>query len=327
MDTDAANRSSTQTMLTSAVLTSAAPSFSALSPALGARVDNVQLDALDDATLATIKAGLLEHGVLLFRNQSLTDPQLIVFGRQLGELDYSTLAAVDGLKPREHQEVLIISNVKEGGQPIGVLGDAEVVWHSDNSYRETPLSYSLLYAVELPPSGGETCFSSMYLALQTMPHELKAQLDGLEIKHDMTYNSAGVLRRGFEHVTDPVAAPGPWHPVVRTHPETGHDALYLGRRPNAYARGLPVEQSEVLIDALWKHATDERFTWCHEWQLGDVLIWDNRCVMHRRNGFDPAARRVMHRLQWAGDRPTRDAQAAGRGAHPRVSDLLAKATA
>lgn len=295
-----------------------------LAPALAARIDGLRLDAIDDAGIDTIRRALLEHSVLLIPGQTLTDPQLIAFGRRIGELDVSPLAYVEGQREREHPEVLIVSNVKRDGQPIGVLGDAEVVWHSDNSYRETPLSYSLLYAVELPPAGGETCFASMYLAWETLPAELKARLAGLEIKHDMTYNSAGVLRRGFSHVTDPVTAPGPWHPVVRTHPETGHDALYLGRRPNAYARGLALEDSEALINALWAHATDERFTWCHRWQLGDVLIWDNRCVMHRRNAFDPDARRIMHRLQFRGDRPARRVEAAARAPHPRIHGMLSQ---
>jgi taurine dioxygenase len=131
-----------------------------------------------------------------------------------------------------------------------------------------------------------------------------------------------VLRRGFSHVTDPVAAPGPWHPIVRTHPHTGHDALYLGRRPNAYIQGLPVDESNALLEQLWAHATDERFAWCQRWELGDVLIWDNRCVMHRRNGFDPNARRVMHRLQFTGDRPARAAGAAAQGPHPRIATAL-----
>ncbi len=310
-------------MSTTANIPSAEPcTVTPLAPALGARIDGLRLDAIDDAGIATIRAAMLDHSVLLIPGQTLTDPQLIAFGRRIGELDVSPLAYVDGQREREHPEVLIVSNVKRDGQPIGVLGDAEVVWHSDNSYRETPLSYSLLHAVELPPSGGETCFASMYLAWATLPADLKARVAGLEIKHDMTYNSAGVLRRGFSHVTDPVTAPGPWHPVVRTHPETGHDALYLGRRPNAYARGLAIEESEALIDALWAHATDERFTWCHRWQLGDVLIWDNRCVMHRRNGFDPEARRIMHRLQFKGDRPVHVPEAASRGPHPRVAEML-----
>ncbi|MCE2949202.1 MAG: TauD/TfdA dioxygenase family protein [bacterium] len=312
-------------MSTTANIPSADPcTITPLAPALGARIDGLRLDAIDDAGIATIRRALLDHSVLLIPGQTLTDPQLIAFGRRIGDLDVSPLAYVDGQREREHPEVLIVSNVKRDGQPIGVLGDAEVVWHSDNSYRETPLSYSLLYAVELPPSGGETCFASMYLAWATLPADLKARVDGLEIKHDMTYNSAGVLRRGFSHVTDPVTAPGPWHPVVRTHPETGHDALYLGRRPNAYARGLAIEESEALIDALWAHATGERFTWCHRWQLGDVLIWDNRCVMHRRNGFDPEARRIMHRLQFTGDRPERRGEAAARAPHPRIHGLLSR---
>jgi alpha-ketoglutarate-dependent taurine dioxygenase len=145
-------------------------------PALAARIDGLRLDTIDDASIAVIRTALLDHSVLLIPGQVLTDPQLIAFGRRIGELDVSPLAYVEGQREREHPEVLIVSNVKRDGQPIGVLGDAEVVWHSDNSYRETPLSYSLLHAVELPPSGGETCFASMYLAWETLPAELKARV-------------------------------------------------------------------------------------------------------------------------------------------------------
>ncbi|MBC7779772.1 MAG: TauD/TfdA family dioxygenase [Proteobacteria bacterium] len=292
--------------------------FTPISPVVGAQAHHVLLTDTNDQVIAAIAHALLEHGLLLFRRQSLSDEQLVAFGRRLGELDFSPLAFVDGQKARERPEVLIVSNVKEDGLPIGVLGDAEVVWHSDNSYRETPLSYSLLYAVELPEAGGDTCFANMYLAYETLAPVLKARLDALEIKHDLTYNSAGVLRRGFAPVTDPVNAPGPWHPIVRTHPETGYNTLYLGRRPNAYVRGLSLAESEALIDMLWAHATSERFTWTHVWQLGDVLIWDNRCLMHHRTPFDPSARRIMHRLQFVGERPFNDPVAAQRGPHPRA---------
>ena len=143
----------------------------------------------------------------------------------------------------------------------------------------------------------------MYLALETLPADLRARGAGLKIKHDMTYNSAGDLREGFQPVTDVRAAPGPHHPIIRTHGETGYNALYLGRRPNAYVDGLPVAESEQLLDALWAHATQPQFTWHHQWRVGDIVIWDNRCVMHYRAPFDGGARRVMHRIQGKGDKP------------------------
>ena len=280
-----------------------------LSPTLGAEVRCGNLADLDAEAIAAIRAGMKDHLVLLFRKQQLSDPALIAFGKKLGELDVAPLAYTANQSDRDYPEIIVISNVKQQGVPIGVLGHGEVVWHSDNSYRETPLSHSLLYAVELPPTGGETGFCNMYLAYETLPEDLKSRVHTLQIKHDMTYNSAGELRRGFAPVTDPVSAPGPAHPAVRTHPESGRHALYLGRRPNAYICGLPVEESESLLNRLWAHATQEHLAWYHQWQLGDLLIWDNRCVMHRRTPFDASARRVLHRLQFKGERPYFDAHA------------------
>ncbi|MPZ47563.1 MAG: TauD/TfdA family dioxygenase [Betaproteobacteria bacterium] len=293
-------------------------SFVPLSPVLGAQVHCGSLARPDEQDFDAIRKGLLDHMVLLFRGQDLTDPELIAFGRQLHALDNAPLGYTNNQKEREHEEMLIVSNVKEDGVPIGVLGDAEVVWHSDNSYRETPLSYSLLYAVELPDSGGETAFANMYMAYDNLSADLKTRLSTLTVKHDTTYNSAGELRRGFQPASDPITAPGPYHPLVRTHPETGRNALYLGRRPNAYVCGLSLDESESLLNMLWAHAAQERFTWQHTWKKGDVLIWDNRCLMHHRKPFDPCARRVLHRLQFRGDRPYHDPRAAARGSHPRA---------
>ena len=277
-----------------------------LSSELGAELRLGDLRTLDDSGVEAIKAAMRDHLVVLIRGQLLADPELIAFGRRLGELDVAPLAYTGNQAERSHPEIIVISNVKQGGVPIGVLGDGEVVWHSDNSYRETPLSWSLLYALELPQDGGETGFTNMYRAYETLPEPLKEKIARLEIKHDLTYNSAGELRRGFAPVTDPVTAPGPRHPMVRTHPETGRKALYLGRRPNAYVCGLPLDESEALLDMLWSHATREDRAWYHRWRSGDLLLWDNRCVMHRRTPFDPAARRVLHRLQFKGERPYRE---------------------
>ncbi len=283
---------------------------------LGAEARCGDLRRLDDAGIAALRRAWLDNLVLVIRGQTLSDPELMAFGRRLGELDSAPLAKTGNEKARAHDEVIVVSNVMENGVPIGVLRDAEVVWHSDNSYRDTPLSFSALYALEIPPSGGNTGFTNMYRALETLPADLRNRIDGRFIKHDMTYNSAGDLREGFEPVTDVRDAPGPLHPIVRTHPETGYNALYLGRRPNAYIDGLPVEESEELLNALWAHATQSQFAWHHQWRVGDLLIWDNRCVMHYRAPFDGGYRRVMHRIQGKGDKPNRRSDAKN-APHPR----------
>jgi taurine dioxygenase len=270
---------------------------------LGAEVRCGDVRRLSDSAFDAIHRAALDHLVILIRGQTLNDPELIEFGRHFGALDCAPLAKTGKEKARSYPEIVVVSNVMEDGRAIGVLRDAEVVWHSDNSYREQPLSFSALYALEIPERGGNTGFANMYLALESIDPALRARIEGRTLKHDMTYNSAGDLREGFGRVADVRDAPGPSHPIIRTHPETGYDALYLGRRPNAYINGLSVEESEALLDALWAHATQPQFTWHHVWQRGDILMWDNRCVMHHRDPFDAGARRVMHRVQCAGEKP------------------------
>lgn len=284
--------------------------------ALGAEVRGGDVRELDAESIALVKQAALDNLVILIRGQTLSDPELIEFGTRLGPLDVAPLAKTGKEKARSHPEIVVVSNVMEDGQAIGVLRDAEVVWHSDNSYREQPLSFSALYALEVPPSGGNTGFANMYLALETLAPETRARIAGRTLKHDLTYNSAGDLREGFQPVSDVRDAPGPSHPIVRTHVETGYDALYLGRRPNAYVNGLEVAESEALLEELWTHATRPEHTWRHVWRAGDILIWDNRCVMHHREPFDAGARRVMHRIQCRGDRPEKRVD--GRAGHPRA---------
>ena len=143
----------------------------------------------------------------------------------------------------------------------------------------------------------------MYLALETLPADLRGRIADLTCIHDASLNSAGQLRVGFDEVTDPRQAIGAEHPLIRTHPVTGRQALFLGRRRNAYIPGLDLADSEALLDALWAHASDPALTWTQTWQVGDLMLWDNRCALHRRDPFDGAARRVMHRTQMSGDRP------------------------
>ncbi|HYM72790.1 MAG TPA: TauD/TfdA family dioxygenase [Stellaceae bacterium] len=282
--------------------------------ALAADIEGVDLaGALSPETMAAIKAAWGDHLVLRFRGQSLSDDDLLRFSRQLGELDWAPIAAakiqvpgedryIDGA-PEGRQYVMVISNVIENGVAIGQLGAYEAIWHTDMSYIAEPPMASALYSLEVPPSGGDTGFCNMYRALETLPSELRRQVEGRVCRHDASRNSAGELRRGFVDAPDPSQTVGVDHPIVRTHPATGRKALFLGRRRNAYIPGLSLADSEALLDALWAHATRDEFTWYQQWQVGDLILWDNRCVMHRRDAFDPGARRVMHRTQVKGDRP------------------------
>jgi len=282
--------------------------------ALGADIEGIDLaGALAPEAIAAVKAAWAEHLVLRFRGQRLADDDLLRFGRQFGELDWAPIAAAKVKVPGEdryveaapegRQYVMVISNVIENGQAIGQLGAYEAIWHTDMSYIPDPPSASALYALEVPPAGGDTGFCNMYLAHETLPDELRREIAGHLCRHDASRNSAGELRRGFVDAPDPSQTIGAEHPLVRTHPVTGRKALFLGRRRNAYIPGLPLAASEALLDALWAHATKDEFTWYQQWQVGDLILWDNRCVMHRRDAFDPGTRRVMHRTQIKGDRP------------------------
>ena len=197
-------------------------------------------------------------------------------------------------------EIYIVSNVKLNGEPIGSLGDGEAVWHTDMSYLDVPPMASMLYALEVPPAGGNTSFCSMYAVYEALPDELRGRIANLKIKHDGTYNSGGYLRQGVAATDDPRTSPGAVHPLVCTHPDTGRRMLYLGRRRNAYLVGLELAESEALLDQLWAFVARPEFAWEHAWRVGDLVLWDNRCTMHRRDPFDASARRIMHRTQIKG---------------------------
>jgi taurine dioxygenase len=269
--------------------------------ALGAAVEGVDLRALDAAAQRAIHRAWLAHGVLLFRGQCLDDEELIAFSRRFGELDDAPVQETGRRFVEGHPEIYVVSNVVERGVPIGSLGYGEAVWHTDMSYLPLPPKASILYALEVPASGGETSFCSMNAAWDTLPADLRARVAGRRVKHDGTYTSGGSVREGVTASDDPRTAPGAFHPLVCLHPETGRRSLYLGRRRNAYVEGLGLEESFALLDALWAHATRPEFLWEHRWSVGDLVIWDNRCTMHRRNAFDPGARRVLHRTQIRGD--------------------------
>jgi taurine dioxygenase len=265
--------------------------------ALGAEVRQIDLRAIDADAFAAIHRAWLDHQVLLFRRQRLTDDDLIAFSRRFGALDHAPVQEngqrfVDG-----HPEIYVVSNVIEHGVAIGSLGSGEAVWHTDMSYLPDPPKASILYALEVPPAGGETGFCTMYGAWEALPAALQRRVNGLRIKHDGTYNSGGYVRAGVTATDDPRQAPGTLHPLVMTHPETGRRGLYLGRRRNAYVEGMSLEDSSALLDELWTHATAEALTWYNRWEVGDLVVWDNRCTMHRRNPFDPGSRRIMHRTQ------------------------------
>lgn len=285
--------------------------------ALGAEIHGIDLATEVPAeTAAALRDAWHEHIVLLFRDQTLTDSDLLraasLFGepQEGGAVKYlrdGGFEAGRGLLS-DRPEITVISNLDEDGNPVrenAGLGSGEVVWHSDNSYVETPPAGSMLYAIEIPEGGdGDTSFANQYLAWDTLPDIMKAAIRGKLQRHDSSRNSAGVLRPTAKLPTRPEEVEGPVHPLVRVHPATRRKALYLGRRrawPSNYILGMTNDRSEALLDLLWRHATRSDFIWTHRWRPGDVLLWDNRCVLHHRTEVDHTRPRVLHRAQIQGE--------------------------
>jgi taurine dioxygenase len=275
-----------------------------LDATLGAEIDGIDVSKpLPQADIDAIEAAWRERLVVVFHGQSLSDPQLIAFSRNFGELDPPGPNPYGELFNKAYPELNVISNVVENGKPIGNLGDGEAVWHADMTYVDLPPKAAMLHALEVPPpeAGGNTYFANMFEAYENLPADIKKAADDRIAVHDASRNSAGVLRKGYKEITDVRETPGAHHPLVRTDPKSGRKALFLGRRPSAYVLDLEVAESEALLEALWAHATQPRFVMCHRWKVGDLVMWNNLSVLHRRDPFDPKTRRVMHRSQIKGN--------------------------
>ena len=264
-----------------------------------ADIEDVNLDSINDAEFEQLYNAWLEYGVFRIRNQDLDDEQLQNFSKRFGPLEeapFGRMSEEDKAKIK-NRYVTTLSNIIADGKPIGGLGNSEATWHSDMTYVETPPPASLLLGIEIPKQGGDTHFANQYAALEALPNELRKKIETLTVKHNAAHTSVGKLRPGFEAFDDPREAPGAIHPMIRTHNESGRPALYLGRREWAYIPGMSVTQSDALLDELWAYVAIKENTWTQKWQPLDLIIWDNRCVMHRRDGFDQNSRRYMRRCQ------------------------------
>ena len=269
---------------------------------LGAEVKGVDLaKPLSSDVRAQIDQALAERLVVVARGQNLSDPELLAFSRNFGELDPPGPNPYGEPFNKDFPEINVISNVMENGRPIGNLGAGEATWHADMTYVDVPPKAAVLHALEIPANGGgDTYFADMFAAYEALPLDLKKVIEGKIAVHDASRNSAGLLRKGYKEVTDVRETVGARHPLVRTDLRTGRKALLLGRRQNAYIVGLEVSKSEALLDGLWAHAAEPRFSMRHQWRVGDVLMWNNLAVMHRRDPFDANSRRIMHRTQIKG---------------------------
>ena len=270
-----------------------------LTPNFVAEIQEIQLDRITDSEFERLYAAWLQYGVLRIRNQDLDDEQLQAFSQRFGPLEEAPFGRMPEAEKAKikNRFVTTLSNIKVDGKPIGGLGNDEATWHSDMTYSETPPPASLLLGIEIPDQGGDTHFADQRAALAALPAALRQRIESLSVKHNAAHTSVGKLRPGFEAFEDPRDAPGAIHPMIKTHNETGKPALYLGRREWAYIPGMTVTESDDLLDALWAYVAIKENTWTQHWQPFDLIIWDNRCVMHRRDGFDQNSRRYMRRCQ------------------------------
>lgn len=295
-------------------------------PALGAEIRGIDLTRVDDATFAALHRAFLDHMLLLFRGQTFTATDLVTLVRRFGiPVTSSTLHKRDLKERTANQvfklppEVTVVTNIRENGQPVGILGDGEVVWHADFSFKEKPTAARMLIGMEIPPAGGHTYFLNCYAAFDALSPELKRRIAGKTIKQADIVDTAMKLRPGASLDMDIRTVPGPSHPIISTHPETGHNMLFLGRRHGSYVNGLSLEDSEALIDELWAHALQPRFVYEHVWQQGDVVVWDNRATLHKRDAFDAASRRVLYAAQVEGHKPYEAPDALALPPHPRFA--------
>ena len=264
-----------------------------------AEASGVDASQLDGVTFKSLHSAWLRYPILRLRGQRLDDAQLQAFSRRFGPLEYAPMGRIPDAERDKlpNPFVTTISNIVENGRPVGGLGNAEAAWHTDMSYIEDPPTASILYAVEAPEEGGDTHFCNMIAAFLALPPSLRDRVRKVRLKHDAAHDSVGKLRRGHRHAPSPLEAPGAVHPMVRSHPENGTEALFLGRRQDAYVEGLSLRESEAFLDEVWHYVALPDAVWTQQWQVGDLLIWDNRSVMHRRAAFDAGARRLMRRTQ------------------------------
>ena len=258
-----------------------------LSRVIGAEVFDVDLGALGAEDAATLRRAWLEHHVLVVRGQSLSEEQLIGFGAGFGRIERARRMSPLASRP----EIMVISNIRRDGEALGALPDGEMAWHFDRIHQKVPNKAGVLYALEVPPRGGETRFASMCAAYDGLPERMRARLAGLTALNTFQY---GQTRAEDKRLS--ADAPSAVHPVARTIPETGRRALYVCRLMTDRILELPEGESRALLDELFEQVERPEYAYQHAWRPGDVLVWDNRCVAHARNDFDERERRLLKRV-------------------------------
>lgn len=249
-------------------------------------------EPLDAAAVAHLSELWSGQGVLLFRRQSLSEAELVAFSRRFGEPDIIVRTDWQSATP----EVVQISNMKDAaGRSIGGLGAGELGWHTDQSYVTDPATGSVLYMIEMPRDGGKTYWANLQLAHEALPPATRARIEGLNVVYDYlarqsTYDDEPEMSDELRRKTPPVS-----HPLVNVHPITGRKSLYLDPTTAVGIDGMSEEAGRALLESLNEHATRPEFVYAHDWQVGDVLMWDNGFLLHRRDPFDAAQNRLLKR--------------------------------
>ncbi|MFZ3353030.1 MAG: TauD/TfdA family dioxygenase [Xanthobacteraceae bacterium] len=274
-----------------------------LAVACGAEIKGIDLSKpLNAHEVAAVRDAWNKYLVLVFRGQQVSQDDQLRFASYFGDLG-SRKKAPEPLRGRaegvqqDHEKVLLVTNIKVDGQPIGAFGDGEFWFHIDSGYCARPYKYTFLYALELPSRGGNTMFSNMYQAYEAVPPALKEKLKGKKALHIHEYNRA----KQASSSGDISGIPHFHHPVFVTHPETGRKTLFVDRLMTTRIEGMSQQESDATLDQLYELGERRDFIFEHEWKLGDFLMWDNRCTIHARTDFPKEERRLLRRCTVEGE--------------------------
>ena len=278
-----------------------------LAQACGAEIKGVDLtQPLSERTVRAIKDAWDKHLVLVFRGQTLSQDDQLRFASYFGGLGLRKKAPeklrsrTEGIVQdtnKDADKVLLVTNIKVDGKPIGAFGDGEFWFHIDSGYTPRPYKYTFLYALELPSRGGNTMFSNMYKAYDAVPAALKEKLQGKKALHIHEYNRA----KQAGSSGDISGIPHHFHPLFITHPDTGRKTLFVDRLMTTRIEGMDDAESNAILDQLYEIGERREFIFEHVWQLGDFLMWDNRCTIHARTDFPKEERRLLRRCTVEGE--------------------------
>ena len=275
-----------------------------VSDAVGAKITGLDLSReLDADAIAEIKSAWLKYQVLVFPDQEMTEQEQIRFTKYWGEMPLRAHHAGRREEARRaHESIMLISNIREDGEPIGSLPDGDMMFHSDGQYDEHPYRYTMLYALEVPSHGGNTLFANMYAAYDALPADIKNKLTGVDAQHGY-YAGRHVTPEILASLGITMVKDAFVHPIITAHEETGRPVLYISRLSTQSLTGYSEDEGNMLLDQLLDHSENPEFVYEHVWAPGDFVIWDNRCLNHARTDFSSGERRLLRRTTVQGIRP------------------------